>query len=153
MILKIPFMNIPSTSITIACSLLMIILPIVPSSCLLLLPVINLLLIAVCVLFVCLSFLLLPLLSLNHVLILEFTNLLQSHCWFICIFLPNFSDKLYPLLRRTHAVMDLLFSWYFSDSNLRNRLIHLFFVLNLRLRIFFNRFFVAENVNFFFNAS
>lgn len=117
-----------SMSVLIACSFLVIVLPIVPVSGLLLLSCIDFFFVTVGIFLVGLLLFLLSFHSLDHILVLEFSNFLKSHCWFVSILLPDLGDKIFPLFGRTHALMDGFLCWHLPYFYLWNRLAPFFFV-------------------------
>lgn len=107
-----------SFSIPISCTFFVLILPIVPMPRLSLFSVIDFLFVTVAVLLVFFPLLLLPLLSLDHVLIFQLPNFFKGHCGFIRILLPYLSDQIFSAFSGTHTMMDLLFWRNFPDFNL-----------------------------------
>lgn len=123
-------------SVLIACSLLVIVFPIIPVPCLLLLSCVDFLLIAVSIDLVGLLLLLLSFHSLDHILVLELSNFLKSHGWFVCVLLPYLGDKIFSLFRGTHALMDCFLGWHFPYFYLWDGLAPLFLVFFHCYRIF-----------------
>lgn len=131
-----------SSPVAITSSLLMIILPVIPSSRLSLLSSINLFFLAVSIFLVSLSLCSFSLSPLLGIFYLQLCYFLKCHCRFISIFLPNLRDYVFPSLFRAHAVLNFFFGWDLPHLHLRDRFRNLIFILLLCLRIFLNRFFV-----------
>lgn len=131
----------------------MLVFPIIPSPRLSLLSVINFLLITVTVLIIGLLLLLLPLCSLHQVLVLQFSDFFKGHRWFISILLPDLSDYLFSLLRRTHTTMNLLFRRHIPYLYLWDWFSQFFFMFFPCFRILSNRILIVKNLNFLLKHS
>lgn len=100
-----------STVALVSCSLFMLIFPIIPSPCFLLLAIVNLFLVAVGIHFVGFGLCLLPFGSLHHVLILKLSDFFKGHGWLVSVLLPDLCDQIFLLHGGTHALMYLVFGW------------------------------------------
>jgi len=109
-----------STAIFISCSFFVLIFPIIPSSSFLFLTIINLFFVTVCIFLVGFSLSLFSLCSINHILVLQFSDFIKSHSWFICIFLPNLCNYILSFFTWTHAMVYLLSSRNLPNFNFGN---------------------------------
>lgn len=150
--------------IAITRALLVVILPIVPTSSLLLHSIVHLLLIAVRIFFIGLRLLLIPLLSSHHVLIFKVTNFLKCHCRLIGILLPYLCYFLHFLVDHSqtriitstgianHTLVNFLWLFNLPHFHFGNGLRYFFLVLLLILHIFLDWLFVLQDYKLFLNT-